>query len=217
MSGLWRRYRGWPKWVQIVLPIVVLLIVIGASSGGSKKKPLTPAQQRQAAAVVAQEAVAQKAQQATKAKEAAQAAAAKAKAAKQAAAQKVAAEAAKNRITLKISGSFDRSCGTCYGDPAGDLESRLATSDVYCGWQNGKVVVHVTVRNTSVEHVTMTWLPTYTVKNGGVHGNNVLFPENSGIDANATRQLLVTQHPDGVPANSPLSACSPSFFNIKNG
>jgi hypothetical protein len=202
MGGLWRRYRGWPKWVQIVVPVVLLVIVIAIASGGSKKKALTPARQRQAATATAKKAAADKAAQVAKEKTAAQAAA-----------QKAAARVAATRITLRIPGTFNRTCVLC----TSGLAPLVKTSDTFCGWQNGRVVVHVTMRNTAVGHVTVQWDPTYTVENGGVHGDGLTSIQSSGFNAGETRSLLIGQSPKGITANSPLAACTPGFWNISSG
>lgn len=204
MKRVWKTFRGWPRWVQIVIAVVVLAVIIGAASN-SKKKP-TAAQTRATAALVRKDAAAAKREAAAKARE-------DAEDAKRAAA----AERAKMKITLRIPGVFDRSCSTCFDDAGGDLESRLSTTDVWCGWQHDKVVIHATMKNSSVEHVTVVWNPIYTVQDGGLHGDGISSQQNSGFDAGQTRSLLITQSPKGVTADSPLQSCAPSFWDIKSG
>lgn len=41
MKVLWTRFRGWPRWLQILVAAVVVLIVIGIANSNSKKKAPT--------------------------------------------------------------------------------------------------------------------------------------------------------------------------------
>ncbi len=66
-------------------------------------------------------------------------------------------------ITGKVRGVFHRDCLFC--DTR--LESYIKTSNVWCAWQSGKVLIHVTMRNTAVEHVTVNWHPSYVIARGG--------------------------------------------------
>src|SRR4051794_26242798 len=63
-------------------------------------------------------------------------------------------------VSGKVAGTFHRDCLSCYGD---DLSDYVSTSNVWCAWQDDKVVVHVRMTNDSVEHVTVTWHPSYTI------------------------------------------------------
>src|SRR5207248_2968144 len=53
----------------------------------------------------------------------------------------------------KVLGTFARSAYDGTLDPAG-LKKYIKTSYVWCAWQDGKVLVHVRMRNTSASHVT---------------------------------------------------------------
>ena len=61
-------------------------------------------------------------------------------------------------ITGKILGKFHRNCLLCDGP----LKTHIKTSKVWCAWQDGKVLIHVQMRNTSVEHVTVNSHPSST-------------------------------------------------------
>lgn len=129
----------------------------------------------------------------------------------------VAGTAAAGPYTGKIRGTFDRSCSTCVSDVGGDLKSRLVTVNVWCAWQDGHVIVHATMHNGSVEHITVQWNPIYFVRDGGEHGQGFGSQQSKGFDAKETRSFYIKQDPKGVPANSPLSGCRPNFWDIKSG
>jgi hypothetical protein len=113
----------------------------------------------------------------------------------------------------QVSGSFHRDCLLCDGP----LKSRIETSDVWCGWQGGDVIVHVTMTNNSVEHVTVNWHPSYTIAGGGEHGTGLSAEESDGFDAGETRELESHQSPEGVASGSAIGVCKPSFSTIDSG
>jgi hypothetical protein len=116
-------------------------------------------------------------------------------------------------ITGKILGKFHRNCLLCDGP----LKTHIKTSKVWCAWQDGKVLIHVQMRNTSVEHVTVNWHPSYTIRNGGTHGDGLSSVQSNGFDAGEVRQLIAKQDPKGVPDGSRLGVCKPSFQTIQSG
>lgn len=116
-------------------------------------------------------------------------------------------------VTGKVEGRFNRDCLVCDSR----LKPYVSTSSVWCGWQNGKVVVHVVMRNDSVEHLTVNWHPSYVIEGGGEHGAGLTSVESDGFDAGETRELLAEQSPEGVPADSSIEECKPSFSVIESG
>ena len=104
------------------------------------------------------------------------------------------------------------SCFAC-----GDMIKYVSASNAWCGWKDGKVVVHVTFRNTSIEHLTIHWHPSYTIVGGGGHGDGLTSIQDAGIDAGATRQVFATQEPKGVPADSTIDECKPSYSTVDSG
>jgi hypothetical protein len=46
------------------------------------------------------------------------------------------------------------------------------------------------MRNTSVEHVTVNWHPTYTIRGGGAHGEGLSSVQSNGFDSGEVRQLV---------------------------
>ncbi len=103
------------------------------------------------------------------------------------------------------------------GFGAGDLSKRLKASNVWCGWVKDRVIVHINLKNTAVEHVTATIQPSYTIKGGSKHGAGFSSLENYGFDAGEFRSLWIKEEPKGTKVGSPLSRCSPSLFSIKAG
>jgi hypothetical protein len=129
-----------------------------------------------------------------------------------AAVAKSAPESAAESIGVKTTGSFARDCFGC-----GDLADYIDTSDVWCAWKDDKVLVHVTMTNRSVEHVTVTWHPSYTIVGGAEHGAGLTSTEDSGFDAGESRELISEQNPDGIADGAEIGECKPSFFLVKSG
>ncbi|MFN0155519.1 MAG: hypothetical protein ACKVUT_14190 [Gaiella sp.] len=115
-------------------------------------------------------------------------------------------------VTGKIAGVFHRDCFGC-----GDLKVYIRTSDVWCGWRDETVVVHVRMTNESVEHVTVNWHPSYVIRGGAEHGAGLGSIQDDGFDAGQTRVLVAEQQPEGVAPGAALSECKPSFFLIESG
>lgn len=123
------------------------------------------------------------------------------------------ASIAADPITGKVRGVFHRDCLLCDGQ----LKSYIKTSNVWCAWQKGKVLIHVTMRNTAVEHITVNWHPSYVIARGGEHGAGLTSVQSSGFDAGELRQLVAKQDPKGVPDNARIAVCKPSFSTIDSG
>jgi hypothetical protein len=117
-------------------------------------------------------------------------------------------------VTGKVAGEFQSVSG-CLG--CGSLVHYIHVDKVWCGWQDGQVVIHVRFRNSSVEHVTVDWHPSYVIRDGGSHGTGLTSIQSSGVDAHATRVLTVQQSPDGVAAGSAIGQCEPAFEDVESG
>lgn len=115
----------------------------------------------------------------------------------------------------QVAGSFHRDCLACYGSD--DLDDMVITSDVWCGWRDDKVIVHVTMTNSSAEHVTVNWHPSYKIYGGSSHGTGLTSEESSGFDSGETRDLESEQSPEGVSQGSEISSCYPSFATVTSG
>jgi hypothetical protein len=88
---------------------------------------------------------------------------------------------------------------------------------VWCAWQGDNVIIHARFRNTSIEHITIHWHPSYTIRGGGSHGEGFSSLQDSGVNAHASRGMFVKQKPKGVPAGSRISVCKPSFSTVESG
>src|SRR5207244_13329416 len=105
----------------------------------------------------------------------------------------------------KVRGVFVRSAYDGTLDQAG-LKKYIKTPRqyVWCAWQDGKVLVHVRMKNTSAEHVTVHWYPRYSIRAGGIHGDGFSSAQSSGFDSGEVRNLTVKQDPKGVKDNSKI-------------
>jgi len=116
-------------------------------------------------------------------------------------------------VTGKVTGRFGRDCLLC--DET--LASYVSTSDVWCGWRDEKVIVHVVMRNDSVEHVTVNWHPSYVIEGGTEHGAGLTAVQSDGFDAGERRVLGAEQDPEGVAPYARIGECKPSFSVIESG
>ncbi len=121
-------------------------------------------------------------------------------------------------ITGKVRGVFVRSAYDGTLDQAG-LKKYIKTPRqyVWCAWQDGKVLLHVRMKNTSAEHVTVNWYPRYAIRAGGIHGDGFSSAQSNGFDSGEVRNLTAKQDPKGVKDNSRISKCYPHFQMIQSG
>jgi len=82
--------------------------------------------------------------------------------------------------------------------------------------QDGKVLIHVRMKNTSAEHLTVNWYPRYLIARGGWHGEGFSSTE-SRLRSGEVRNLTSKQDPKGVRDNSRIASCRPAFQMIKSG
>ena len=129
----------------------------------------------------------------------------------------VSTAAAGDPIKGKVRGVFVR---TPYDGTidTGHLKRYIKTPQryVWCAWQDGKVLVHVRMKNTAAEHVTVNWYPRYSIRRGGVHGDGFSAAQSNGFDAGEVRDLTAKQDPKGVKDNSRIATC-PHFQMIQSG
>jgi len=116
-------------------------------------------------------------------------------------------------VVGRVDGTFRRDCLLCDSR----LVAYVRTSAAWCGWSAGEVVVHVRMRNTSAEHLTVDWHPSYVIENGGEHGAGLSSVQSDGFDPGETRDLLARQSPKGVAEGSPIETCKPSFSDVRSG
>jgi hypothetical protein len=119
-------------------------------------------------------------------------------------------------IRGKVRGVFARSAydGTL---DEGHLKRYIKTTNVWCAWQDGKVLVHVRMRNASAEHVTVNWYLRYAIRAGGIHGDGFSSTQSNGFDSGEVRELIAKQDPKGVKDYSPIARCRPHFQMIQSG
>ena len=79
------------------------------------------------------------------------------------------------------------------------------------------MIVHVTMRNTSAEHVTVDWYPRYAIRGGGIHGDGFGSVGSNGFESRETRSLNAKQTPKGVRKFTRLAWCRPHFQMIESG
>jgi hypothetical protein len=114
----------------------------------------------------------------------------------------------------KIEGRF-ANAGSCFA--CGDLARYVRADRVWCSWQGDNVIIHVRFRNTSVEHVTISWHPSYVIRGGGGHGEGLSSLQDSGVNAHASRGVYVKQQPQGVSPGTPIAICKPSYYLVESG
>ena len=117
----------------------------------------------------------------------------------------------------KILGVFVRGPYDGTIDQSG-LKRYIRTTNVWCAWSNdGHVIVHVTMKNASAEHVTVNWYPRYAIRAGGIHGDWFSSAQSNGFDSGETRSLNAKQSPKGVRKFARLAWCRPLFQMIESG
>jgi hypothetical protein len=119
-------------------------------------------------------------------------------------------------IRGKVWGVFVRSQYDGTIDQA-HLKRYIKTSRVWCAWQDGKVLVHVRMKNASAEHVTVNWYPRYAIRAGGIHGDGYSSVQSNGFDSGEVRELTTKQDPKGVKDYTRIKWCRPHFQMIESG
>ena len=100
------------------------------------------------------------------------------------------------------------------------LARKMTYRNVWCAWSKKEkhVIVHVTMQNKSVEHVTAYILPKYTLAGGGVHGNGLLSRQSKGFDAGEVRSLyLDAGAPKGARIFARIGKCIPELSQVDSG
>ena len=100
------------------------------------------------------------------------------------------------------------------------LARKMTYKNVWCAWDKKEkhVIVHVTMQNRSVEHVTAYILPKYTLAGGGIHGNGLLSRESKGFDSGEVRSLYIDAGaPKGARLFAPIGKCIPELSQVDSG
>jgi len=112
-------------------------------------------------------------------------------------------------VTGKVAGVFHRDCLAC-----GDSAKYIVASSVWCGWQDGHVVIHVTFHNRSVEGLKVTWHPSYAIRMGSDHGTGLSSLQDTKLSGGQTKSVIVSQSPKDTPSGSAIASCKPSFYLV---
>lgn len=113
-----------------------------------------------------------------------------------------------------VPGKFTISAGV---DRQG-LARYMTWTNVFCVWAKGHVLVHVSMKNRSAEHVTVSIGPRYYIARGGVHGDGFGSNQDKGFDAGGFRSLwLDAGKPEGVTPGATISQCAPFMRAIRSG
>jgi hypothetical protein len=115
-------------------------------------------------------------------------------------------------VTGRVDGVFART--GCLG--CGQVTAKILTSHVYCGWHKGRVIVHVTMKNTSSEKVTVHWHPSYAIVNRKIHGGGPRWVHDTRLQPRQSKSVFVGQSPKGVVAGTSIARCDPSFLRLSS-
>jgi len=112
-------------------------------------------------------------------------------------------------ITGVVRGYFHRDCFAC-----GDSARYIVAKNVWCGWRDGKVIIHVAFYNHSVEGLKVTWHPSYTIRNGSDHGTGISSLQDTKIAGGGSKNAIATQSPKDTPVGARIGVCKPSFYLV---
>jgi hypothetical protein len=121
----------------------------------------------------------------------------------------VAVSKAVGPVTGKISGVFHRDCLAC-----GDSAKYIVATNVWCGWRDGDVLIHVRFSNRSVEGLKVTWHPSYAIRNGSDHGDGLTSLQETKLNGGTSINVVVRQNPKDTPTGAAIAVCKPSFFLV---
>ena len=91
------------------------------------------------------------------------------------------------------------------------------TANVWCAWQGDQVLIHVRFSNSSVEHVSVDWHPTYRIAAGGEHATGLTQVQSIDLPPHSTSNALARDTPGTVANGSPIGACIPAFSDVSSG
>jgi hypothetical protein len=98
------------------------------------------------------------------------------------------------------------------------LAKYISARDVWCAWKGNRVIVHLTVRNRSVERVEATIKPRYFIHNGGEHGSSFFGAKDFLINGGSSRSITIDAgSPKGTPARSRIGRCAPMLYLLSSG
>jgi hypothetical protein len=96
-----------------------------------------------------------------------------------------------------------------------ELSQYITGSDVWCAWRGTHVVVHVTLKNSSVETISATVKPRYTIARGSEHGTSFLGAKDYTLKGGQSRPLTIDAgRPAGTPSGARIATCSPYLYLV---
>ena len=113
--------------------------------------------------------------------------------------------------TGRVRGSFSIGTLASFDDKAKYIHG----SNVWCAWRGSHVLVHVTLRNSSVETIKATVKPRYYIARGSEHGSSFLAGKDYKIVGGRTVSALMDAgRPEGTPTAARIGRCAPYLYLV---
>jgi hypothetical protein len=123
-------------------------------------------------------------------------------------------EASAAQAAAPVRGSFS------IGDLASfdDLSKFIRGSNVSCVWQGDRVVVRLTLRNTSIESIKATVKPRYYIARGSEHGSGFTSGKEFRLrGGHSLRVSIDAGSPEGTPRGAKIGRCAPYLYLVDHG
>jgi len=113
--------------------------------------------------------------------------------------------------TGRVGGSFSVGTLASFDDKA----KYIRGSNVWCAWRGSHVMVHVTLRNSSIETITATVKPRYYIARGSEHGSSFLAGKDFKLAGGKTRSALIDAgSPKNTPTGARIARCAPYLYLV---
>ena len=111
----------------------------------------------------------------------------------------------------RVTGSFSKGILAKYDDKG----KFISGSNAWCEWRGSHVMVHVSLRNRSVETITATVKPKYVIANGSAHGDGFLAGEDFKLAGGKSVSALIDAgKPKGTPTGARIGSCVPYLYMV---
>jgi hypothetical protein len=111
----------------------------------------------------------------------------------------------------RVAGSFSKGFLAKYDDKG----KYISGSNVWCAWRGSHVMVHVSLRNRSVETITATVKPKYVIANGGSHGDGFLAGKDFKLAGGKSVSALIDAgKPKNTPTGARIGRCVPYLYMV---
>ena len=111
----------------------------------------------------------------------------------------------------RVGGSFSVGMLAKFDDKAKYIKG----SNVWCTWRGSHVIVHVNLRNTSVETITATVKPRYYIARGSEHGSSFLAGKDFKLGGGRRVSALIDAgQPENTPTGARIGRCSPYLYLV---